>query len=168
MKKEQLPDLQNRLEVYRRAMQDGVLPDAYRTIVVAMMEIRSHCARKLPVNSVSGSLYQGYMDMTFFSVVPESLRLLKLKIVVVFLHDKFSLEIWLAGTNRKVQTRYCELFSKITDCPYRISKPEPGVDSILEFDLDLNPDFSNQSTLTIKVEEGLSSFISDVKLLLRV
>lgn len=48
--------------------------------------------------------------MTYFSVIPKSIKERKLKIAIVFLHTAFRFEAWLSGLNRQVQTQYWELF----------------------------------------------------------
>jgi hypothetical protein len=44
------------------------------------------------------------MDMTNFSFIPKSFKQRNLKIAVVFIHEAFRFEAWLAGYNKQVQT----------------------------------------------------------------
>jgi len=41
--------------------------------------------------------------MTYFSFFPEALKIIKLKIGIVFIHDIFRFEFWLFGYNKKVK-----------------------------------------------------------------
>ena len=54
-----------------------------------MLSLKNHFTNQHPDFSVPGSLYYGYMDLTYFSVVPGSLKDRELKIAIVFLHEPF-------------------------------------------------------------------------------
>ena len=62
-----------------------------------MMDLRTHFKDRYPKYSVSG-LYQGYLDMTYFAVVPPSFKRRGLKIAIVFNYGAFRFEAWLAAT----------------------------------------------------------------------
>ena len=95
---------------YRKQLEKGVIKEAYRGLMEYIMELRLHFKNKYPDYFVSGSIYFGYMDMTYFSFTPESLKCRNLKIAIVFVHDTFRFEVWLGGYNKKVQSKYWELF----------------------------------------------------------
>ena len=78
-----------------------------------------------------------------------------MKIAIVFLHEVFRFEVWLAGYTKKVQTKYWKLFSESNWNKYRIPSTTKGVDSIIEFILVDNPDFSNLDILTNQIERGM-------------
>jgi hypothetical protein len=82
---------------YQKLMEKGDVREAYRGLMEYLMELRTYFAKKYPEYSVSGSLYQGVMDMSYFSLFPKSLKAKKLKIAVVFLYEPFRFEVWLAG-----------------------------------------------------------------------
>jgi hypothetical protein len=128
--------------------------------------LRSYFANKYPDYSVSRSIYYGYMDMTYFSFFPESLKLRKLKVAIVFIHDTFRFEVWLAGYNKQVQTKYWKLFKVSGWNKYRIPPTTKGVDSIIEHTLVDNPDFSDLDTLTKQIESATLKFIEDVGIFL--
>ena len=83
---------ENMLE-YRKQLEKGTIKEAYRGLMDYIMELRSYFEKKYPDYFVSGSVYFGYMDMTYFSFFPESLKLLKLKVAIVFVHDTFRFEV---------------------------------------------------------------------------
>jgi hypothetical protein len=112
---------------------------------------------------VSGSVYYGYMDMTYFSFFPKSLKRQKLKIAIVFLHEAFRFEVWLVGNNRTVQTKYWKLFTESDWNKYHIATPAKGVDAILDHIIIENPDFRELDTLTKQIERGTLKFIQDVE-----
>jgi hypothetical protein len=103
------------------------------------------------------------MDMTYFSFFPQSLKRRKLKIAIVFIHDTFRFEVWLAGYNKNVQTKYWKLFKESDWDKYRIQSTTKGVDSIVESILVDNPDFSDLDSLTKKIEKGTLNFVKDVE-----
>ena len=113
--------------------------------------------------SVSGSIYQGYMDMSYFSFFPESLKRRKLKVGIVFNYDKFRFEVWLYGNNKQVQTKYWKIFKQSNWDRYHIVPAIKGYDGIMESILVDNPDFSDLDALTKKVEKGTLKFIKDVE-----
>jgi hypothetical protein len=103
------------------------------------------------------------MDMTYFSFIPESLKRRKLKIAIVFNYDDFRFEVWLGGYNKQVQTKYWTLFKNGDWNKYHLVSTTKGVDSIIEYVLVENPDFSDLDNLTKQVENGTLQFINDIE-----
>ncbi len=101
--------------------------------------------------------------MTYFSFFPERLKDRKLKIAVVFVHEAFRFEVWLAGYNKQVQTKYWKLFMASGWAKYRIVPTTQGVDSILEHVVVDAPDFRDLGALTRQIEKGTLRFIKDVE-----
>jgi hypothetical protein len=147
---------------YKKQMEKGDIKEAYRGLMEYIMELRLFFKNKYPDYFVSGNIYNGYMDMTYFSFFPESLKLRKLKVAIVFIHDTCRFEVWLAGYNKQVQMKYWKLFKESDWNKYRIPSTTKGVDSIIEYVLAENPDFSDLDTLTRQIERGTLKFINDV------
>jgi len=103
------------------------------------------------------------MNMTYFSFFPKSFKRRKLKIAIVFIHDTFRFEVWLAGNNRTAQTKYWKLFTERDWKKYHIATPAKGVDAILDHILVDDPDFSDLDALTTQIERGTLNFITDVE-----
>ena len=148
---------------YKKQVQKGYIQEAYRGLMEYIMELRLYLKNKYPAYVVSGSIYHGYMDMTYFSFFPESLKRRKLKIAIVFIHDTFRFEVWLAAFNKQVQTQYWRLVKESAWNKYRIPSTIKGVDSIIEYVLVDNPDFCNLDALTKQIEEGTLTFIKDIE-----
>ncbi|MFX0183481.1 MAG: DUF7000 family protein [Candidatus Hodarchaeota archaeon] len=148
---------------YRIQIKKGDIKEAYKGLMEYIIGLRLHFKSKYPGYFVSGSIYYGYMDMTYFSFMPESLKQRKLKIAIVFIHDTFRFEVWLGGYNKKVQAEYWKLFKESNWNKYHIVSTTTGVDSIIEYILVDNPDFSNLDTLTAQIERGTLKFIKDVE-----
>ena len=127
------------------------------------MGLRSYFKNKYPDYYVSGSLYQGYMDMTYFAFFPESLKHRKLKIAIVFIHDTATFEVWLIGYNKQVQTKYWKLIKENNWNKYHIPSTTKGFDYIIEAVLVDNPDFNDLNALTKQIEQGTLKFIKDVE-----
>ena len=148
---------------YRKQLKKGYIQEAYKGLMKYIMELRLYLQNKYPDYSVSGSIYYGYMDMTYFSLFPKSLKRRKLKIAVVFVYDTFRFEVWLAAQNKQVQKEYWTLVKESAWNKYRIPSNTKGVDSIVECILVDKPDFSDLDALTKQIEEGTLQFIKDVE-----
>ena len=148
---------------YRKQLEKGAIQRAYRGLMDYIMGLRSYFENKYPDYSVSGSIYFGYMDMTYFSFFPKSLKLQGLKVGVVFVHCQFRFEVWLFGYNKGIQAKYWKLFKESGWDKYRIPISTKGVDSIIEGILVENPDFSDLDALTSQIEMGTLKFIEDVE-----
>ncbi len=147
---------------YKKEMKKGIITKAYKGLMEYVMDLRTHFKNKYPGYFVSG-LYYGYMDMTYFSFSPESLKDRKLKIAIVFIHDTVRFEVWLSGQNKEIQKAYWKLFKENNWDKYAIVPTTEGVDSIIEHVLIDNPDFSDLDKLTNQIEDGALKFIGDVE-----
>ena len=148
---------------YRKQLENGAIQKAYKGLMEYIMALRTHFKNKYPDYFVSGSIYYGYMDMTYFSFIPKSLQQRKLKTAIVFIHDTFRFEVWLAGYNKQVQSKYWKMFKESAWKKYRLVPTTKGVDSILEHVLVDNPDFRDLDKLTRQIEREAMQFIADVE-----
>ena len=148
---------------YRKQLEKGVIKEAYRGLMDYILQLRTHFKNKFPDYAASGNVYFGYMDMTYFSLFPKSLKRQKLKIAVVFVHESFRFEVWLAGVNKSVQAKYWKLFKESGWNKYHIVSSLKGADSIVEHVLVDNPAFSDLEALTSQIETGTLKFIADVE-----
>jgi hypothetical protein len=89
---------------YRKQLERGVIKEAYKGLMEFIMSLRTHFKNKYPDHVVSGSVYFGYMDMTYFTFSPISMKQRGLKVAIVFNHDAFRFEVWLAGNNKQLQS----------------------------------------------------------------
>ena len=151
---------------YRKQLEKGAIQVAYKGLMDYFSSLRVYFKKKYPTFSVSGSIYFGYMDMTYFAFFPASLKQRKLKVGIVFLHEAFRFEVWLFGNNKKIQKKYWDLFKEKGWTKYHIPLNLKGVDSILEHILVDNPDFSDLDVLIEQIEKGTLEFIENVKSIL--
>jgi hypothetical protein len=147
---------------YKSQLKSGVIQKAYKGLMEYLLALKTHFKNKYPGYSVSGGLYFGYMDMSYFSVVPESFIQRNLKFAIVFLHEAFRFEVWVAGTNKQVQSDYWRIFKDSGWDQYKLVPTTKGADSILEHILVDDPDFSDLDGLTSQIEKMAVKFINDV------
>lgn len=151
------------MQEYHRQLEKGVIQQAYRGLMQYMLELRSHFEKKFPAYEVPGNLYSGYMDMTYFAVIPGFLKDRKLKTAVVFLHGAFRFEVWLSGYNRQVQAEYWKRINYSNWRKYRLVADPLKADAIIEHVLVEAPDFVDLDALTEKIEHGTIRFIGEVE-----
>lgn len=157
--------LNEQIKKYHDELQKGYLQDAYRGIMEFIAGIRTHLSEVYPEMTI-GALYQGFMDMTFFTITPETLKRQRLKVALVYLHESNSFEVWLSGANRQVQADFLKLL-KGRDIPgCELSEAAPGVDSIVVRKIPEDPDFSNLKSLRNRLEVETIKLISDMEKLL--
>ncbi len=149
------------IKEYATQLSKGRIQKAYKGILTFMSEIRSYLESKYP-DYTAGNLYVGYMDMTYFAFTPVGLKNKKLKIAVVYLHEKGVFEVWLAGDNRKIQAEYIALMSSENIGIYKLSQVIPGVDSIIESTLVEEPDFDHPEALKRQIEKKTMAFVKDI------
>ena len=148
---------------YKKQLKKGDIKMAYKGLIQYFKNLRSHFNDKYPDFLVSSSIYPGYMDLTYFHFFPKSLKPRKLKVVILFIHDAFRFEVWLAGNNKKVQKEYVNLFTESNWNKYHLASTTKGVDSILDHILIDNPDFRDLDRLTKQIKKGTLRFIKDVE-----
>jgi hypothetical protein len=154
------------IEEYRKMLSEGDIQRAYRGIMKYIMDLRTYFVNNYPDDFTSGSIYYGYMDMTYFSFSPRSIREKNLRIAIVFLHEKFRFEAWLAGVNKKVQSEYWKLIKESGWEKYSLVPTTIGADAIVEHILVKEPDFSKPEDLTKRIEQETLQFIHDIEVFL--
>lgn len=158
-----MSSLNESMQAYKRQLQEGHITTAYQGLMAYFGELRSHFQRRYPDFKVPGSIYYGYMDMTYFALLPASLGARDLKIAVVFLHEAFRFEVWLAARNKTVQRQVWEQIQHSGWDRYRLTPQGQGVDAILDQILVEDPDFSDLPALTAAIDLGVLRFIRDLE-----
>lgn len=148
---------------YRAQLEKGAVKEAYRGLMQYFDGLRLHLEQKYPDYFVSSQVHYVFMDYTYFYFFPKQLKQRKLKIALFFVHETFTVQAWLAGYNKTVQAKYWKLFKKTNWKGYRLPATTEGVDSILEYTLVDNADFSDLDALTAQIEKGLLKFIDDIE-----
>jgi hypothetical protein len=158
-----MESFQEYMDEYKKQLAKGAIQKAYKGLMEYIMGLKTHFQSKYPDYFVSGSIYYGYMDMTYFSFFPKAIQDRKLKIAVVFVHETCRFEVWLAGYNKQVQEKYWKLFKESGWNEYQVVPTTEGVDAIVEHVLVENPDFGELDALTKQIEGATLKFIGDVE-----
>lgn len=157
-----MESLQASMITYKHQLQKGDIVRAYRGLMAYMQDLRTHFAKTYPDYFVSGSLYTGYMDMTYFAVSPPALKQRSLKAAIVFVHEPFRFEVWLSGANRQIQAEWWKVIKTSGWDTYSVVPVISGSDAIVEHVLLQDPDFGDLPALTAEIERGTMHFIRDV------
>ena len=153
------------IEEYTAQLRKGQIQKAYKGIMTFMSGLKTYMENRYPEYSAS-ALYFGYMDMTYFAFTPPDFKSKQLKIAIVYMHAQGRFEIWLCGSNRKIQTEYSKRMKQINIEGYQLSRVAPGVDSIIETILVERPDFAHPEELEKQIEKKAIDFINDIARLL--
>ena len=156
-------DFTTYLELYRKEVKKGQIPAVYWGILDFIRKLRIYLSKEYPLDFTAGGIYQGYMDLSFFSFTPNSLKKLKLKCVIVFNHIDFRFEIWLVGNNRKVQKNYWDIIAGSDWDKYYVPEELGKEFSIVEYILVDNPDFNHPQALMETIESKSLQFIRDLE-----
>jgi hypothetical protein len=151
------------MKEYRTQLKKGAIQEAYQGLMKYFRDLKAHFNNTYPEYSASGSIYYGYMDMTYFSLLPASLKHRKLKIAIVFVHEAFRFEVWLSGSNRNIQKKYWEYIKESDWDLYHLATDPAREDYVIDHILVENPDFSNLAALSKQIEQGTLEFIRDVE-----
>ncbi|MCE1252104.1 MAG: hypothetical protein LWX83_00980 [Anaerolineae bacterium] len=151
---------------FKKQLEKGLIQRAYRGLMDYITDLKNYFKNKYPDYYVSGALYYGYMDMTYFSFIPDSLKQRHLKIAIVFVYDRFCFEVWLGGYNKQVQAQYWQMFKENGWDKYTLVADPKSVDAIMAHILVAEPDFSVPQELTAQIEQGVLKFIADIELFL--
>ncbi len=148
---------------YKTQLSKGFIQIAYKGLMDYIHTLRTYFKNKYPDYFVSGSIYYGFMDMTYFAFTPKSLQDRGLKVAIVFVHETFRFEVWLAGVNKQVQAEYWNLFKQSGSTPYPLVPATKGVDAILKHILVEDPDFRDLDKLTGQIESEILIFIKEIE-----
>ncbi len=161
-----MESLNDHILEYVHQLKQGHIQKAYKGIMTFMAGLKLYLEKNYP-DYFSSALYFGYMDMSYFAFTPMDLKQKKLKIAIVYLHEQSRFEVWLGGSNRKVQAKYIELLSRVNiGNKFRLSQVQPGIDSIIEMTLVQQPDFDDRQALMEQIELGIIAFVSHARSLL--
>lgn len=151
------------MQSYREQLEKGEIQQAYRGLIKYLIGVKTLFTRKYPDVFCVGSFYQGYMDITYFTLTPLSMKKTKLKVGIGFNHEDMEFGIWLGAQNRKIQKVYWELFKSCDWNRYTVSPEVNKSFTIIEDTLIKDPDFDNLIYLTEMIEKKTIKFISDIE-----
>lgn len=159
-------NLNRHIEHYNQQLKLGHIQKAYRGIMEMMSQLKIAWDNQYP-ETPSGSLYAGYMDMTFISVKPTVLSDMDVRVSIVYLHESHTFEAWLVARNRKIQSQIHDQLKTKDLGPYILSELGPGIDSIIAMTCIADPDFDDTEELIKGIIEKTQEFIADMVGLVR-
>ena len=146
------------IKVYTHHLQEGEIQIAYKGILEFLGKLRADLIKKYPHYYVS-NIYQGYMDMSYFSLSTKSLKDKGLKIAIVYLHDKGGFEVWLSARNRDIAKSYASILDRNIPSDVNVFHDINNPDAIIECILTPTPDFEDQSSLIDTIDKGVKKFV---------
>lgn len=150
-------NLNQLINKYTQALSQGEIQIAYKGIMEFFGKLRADFIKIYPEYHISG-IYQGYMDMSYFSMASASLKEKGLKIAIVYLHEKNCFEVWLSARNREIARDYdFERMVSTSDEMILFHDPD-NQDAMIECALTSSPDFENQEKLVNIIEQGVEAF----------
>lgn len=145
---------------YTKQLQLGELQVAYKGILDYLNKLRNDFANKYHEYEIGNNIYQGYMDMSYFSLNTKQLKDKGLKIAIVYLHEKGAFEVWLSARNREILKKYKVLFNDDAVEGISVFHDDDNQDAIIEYTLTSEPDFDNQALLIDIIQDGTEKFLS--------
>lgn len=149
------------IDEYTYHLRQGEIQTAYKAIFEFIGKMRADFIKKYP-NYDIGSVYQGYMDMTYFSLSTKLLKDKGLKIAIVYLHEKRAFEVWLSAQNREIAKRYGPILSSNISDKITVHHDDANQDAIIERTLTPTPNFEDQISLMGLIEQGVERFVADI------
>lgn len=102
------------LETYRTLLNTTPLQQSYQEFVRLFRYLRSELERQLPDFRFQSSICENAMEYAYFFLTSPALKEKGWKLVVVFIHKSFQLEVWLSGSNRSIQRQWA---NRLNACP---------------------------------------------------
>ncbi len=159
-----MKDFNHYVDKYKDQLDKGDIQEAYVGLVKYVTRLGTTLSKNLSEHYSFGSLFQGYMDYTYFYYNNDFLKQRKLKMGLVLNHSKMQFEIWLLGQTIPIQEKYWEYFKSTKWNKHRMTRPQY---SILETTLIEKPDFNDLDKLTRQIEEKLvlvtNEILQDIK-----
>ena len=150
---------------YSVLLQQGEIQAAYKGVLDFIGKLRADVVKKYPNYDVS-SIYQGYMDMSYFALSTASLKEKGLKIAIVYQHEKGDFEAWLSARNREISKKFESAVSSILSENANTFHDPNNQDAFVECILVSAPDFEEQAVLMKDIEQGVEQFMNTVTRLL--
>ncbi len=152
--------LNKQIAVYTQQLQQGEIQIAYKGILAFIGKLRAAFIKKYPHYDVS-SIYQGYLDMSYFSLSTKPLKDKGLKIAIVYLHEKGSFEVWLSARNRDIARTHQSILDRLSD-EINVFHDSNNQDAIIECILTCTPDFEDQALLINMIDQGVEKFVTAI------
>ena len=156
------------LDEYKKQLKKGHVQKAYKQILDFLSSFRLHLEKNHTHLSLSNSVQNYYLEVSYFFILTEKLKKEKLKIVLFFYHESFTFDVWLSGNNKAVRKKFVEKIPAKTLKKFTSKISEDDVFSIVRHTLVSDADFKDSDALNITLEKGLLKFTADVENILPI
>jgi hypothetical protein len=133
----------------------------YQEFIKFFRYLRIFLGNELKDYTFTDNIVENNMDYSYFQFTNKSLKDKGLKIVIAFVHKSFTLEAWLSGFNRKIQTEYYGIF-KNKHLKYELTNNPNRTDYVLKNDLEINFDYDDLDKLMNEIKDKVIIFINNV------
>lgn len=160
-----MESLNHLINRYTKLLQEGDIQRAYQGIMEFLRKLQVHNASRHPQYTIS-DLYQGKMDMSFFSISTSLLKANGLKLAIVYLHQKGRFEAWLSARNREIAKKFLRELQLESISQLTVFHDESNPDAIIECVLSQSPDFDNPALLMEDITKQSDCFVKEIEHLL--
>ena len=150
--------LNESIKIYTELLENHDIQTAYKGIMDFFGYLRVSFTKKYPQYEI-GSLYQGYMDMTYFSITTDRLKAKGLKVAIVYLHAQGVFEVWLSARNRSMAKAFEPFFSSDVIQKLNVFHDVENLDAIVERKIVECPDFDRQDELAKLILQETERFV---------
>jgi hypothetical protein len=161
-----MDNLEKYMLSYQKQLRQGDIKKAYRGLMTYLNQLRHSLDSKHPNFVVSDSVQPGTMDVSYFYFFPKQMKQLKLKVVIVFVHETFTFEAWLSGVNKSAQAEHWSDFSKIKMEDTELAPTPTGEFYLLKRTLVNDANFKDLDALSQQVETNALNFIDNIEAVL--
>lgn len=144
------------LEMYRTLLQTTDLQKAYQEFIRLFRFLRNELERQMPDFRFQSNITENAMDYAYFSFTDPGLKEKGLKLVVVFDHKNFRLEVWLSGVNRTAQCRWAKQWS-VCPPPMELTQEPNHTDFVVR--LPVKTELSDGEKMVAAVKEAADQLL---------
>ena len=156
-----MKNLAESIKIYTELIEKGDIQTAYRGIMDFFGYLRVSFTKTYPQYEI-GNLYQGYMDMTYFSITTDRFKAKGLKVAIVYLHAQGVFEVWLSARNRSMAKTFVPLFSSDVMLKLNAFHDMENPDAIVERKIVEYPDFDSQDDLAKLILQETERFVTEI------
>ena len=152
--------LNKQIAAYTQQLRLGEIQMAYKGILAFIGKLRAAFIKKYPHYDVS-NIYQGYLDMSYFSLSTKPLKDNGLKIAIVYLHEKGTFEVWLSARNRDIARNHQAILDSLSG-EINVFHDRNNQDAIAECILTGTPDFEEQAQSINSIDQSVEKFVAAI------
>ncbi|GAA0360370.1 hypothetical protein GCM10009092_25730 [Bowmanella denitrificans] len=150
--------LSARIPAYKLHFASGELQRTYQDLVSVVQGLRTEFYNKYKGQFTVAKVLHGYIDFTYFYLQNDYLKKHKLKLAIVFNHQRVQFELWLLGQTKDVQISY---WKKLQGVKW-VNKDAMPEWSIFEILMLADPDFDDTKALSESIYNAFSALSVEI------